>query len=183
MRLHRLERAASRIEFAGGVAIASRVLSAFYASLIGIDVSLSFHSFFGFAPPPLSTSLFANFLIIALVASLISFVVFSASIPTIKCCVRSYRARVSSMRSLAEISAINAASACLTLRTSTRSALAARIVRVVRAAASRRLLGLSHRARASIASAMQSHLISIISTRAQTSTLRAAAARAAASSV
>lgn len=166
---HRLDRAASQKEASECLTAVALLAGPFIISLIALDVA---HAFALLQLLPLIG-----------VFSLVTLIALVASIPSIKLRVRNYRAYVRSLRSLAEISAINAASACITLRTSTRAAMAARIKRTTRAAASRRLLSLSHRARLSVALSMLVYLSSIISTRAQTSTLRAAAALAAASFV
>lgn len=166
---HRLERKASRIEASECFSVVARLVGPFNISLFALDVALAY-SLLQLLP------LIGGF-------SFITLVVLLASIPGLKRRVLLYRSHVSALRSLAEISAINAASAFIRLRTSTRAAIATRIKRTTRAAASRRLLSLSHRARLSVALSMLVYLSSIISTRAQTSTLRAAAARAAAHSV
>jgi len=178
-REHRLELVASQIELSSVFGIAAPVVLRFYASLIAIYVA----SHFSFASALSQLSFPALVAIIGIVATLFTLATSCTSFPKIKLHINSYRERAKSLRNRAALSILNAASACICLRTSTRAALASRIERAVLAAASRRLCALSHRARISFALAMQAYLSSIISTRAQTSTLRAAAARTAAHSV
>lgn len=175
---HRLDRVATQIEQSFGIRAFVRLIAPFYASLFALDVA---HSFF--APDFWQLPQIAQIALITLIASLFTLATFCTSFTKTLQLINSYRERAKALRDRALRCLLNAASACIRLRTSTRSACAQRIERAVLAAASRHLLSLSHRARLSVALSMLVYLSSIISTRAQTSTLRAAAARAAASSV